>query len=86
MHQFTRPRTIQDLRAFKHLETALRTGLGTEITGVEGTVWGAFNAVTEVLGSTADAENGIRSFNRAVFGSNRQRILTAKDVALALCR
>jgi phage/plasmid-like protein (TIGR03299 family) len=80
------PRTIQDLRVFKHLLAAKDQGLGTEIAGVQGTVWGAFNSLTEVLGSTAHAANAIKNFDRAVFGGNRQRILVAKDAALALCR
>jgi phage/plasmid-like protein (TIGR03299 family) len=79
-------RSIEDLRIFKHLVAAKDQGLGTEIIGVQGTVWGAFNALTEVLSSTADGANGIKNFDRALFGGNRQRILVAKDAALALCR
>ena len=61
------------------------TGKGTELPGVKGSLWGAFNAVTEY----ADYYNGKNENNRAqstLFGAGAQMKARAFDAALALVK
>jgi phage/plasmid-like protein (TIGR03299 family) len=81
----SRERMLHEVRAVKHVFQAAKYGMGTDIPGVAGTVWGAYNALTEVLASTADAANSIKTFERTMFGNAGQRVLIAKEAALALC-
>lgn len=80
-HKPERFKTLDDLRVMKQLDHALRNGRGTHIPGVMGTAWGGYNALTEVLTSGLGA-NGIRNFNRVLFGVNRARIETARSFIL----
>ena len=82
-----RPRVLTDLRIYRHLVEAEISGLGTCIPGVAGTVWGTYNAITEVLTSTMDdAANSIKKFDRTLFGASNDRIRRAHEAALAVCR
>lgn len=76
-----RPRRLHDLRIFPDLIKAPAEGIGTEISGVKNTAWGYYNALTEVLTSqnTVDAQNGIKRFNRALFGVNQRRLTVARQ-------
>jgi phage/plasmid-like protein (TIGR03299 family) len=82
----SRPRQVGDLRITKHVLNAMYSGLGTDIAGVRGSVWGLYNGITEVLTSTAEGGvNSIQKFNRVMFGTNRQRIDRAREACLKLC-
>lgn len=81
----TRPGTLDDMpRKGKALLHAWQHGLGSDIQGVQGTAWAAFNAVTEVESSTKTAGNGKRRFHSAMFGNGRSVITRARELALAL--
>mgnify|MGYP002507822495 CR=1 FL=1 len=80
-----RPGSLDDIpRKGKALMQAWENGIGSDIPGVKGTVWAAFNAVTEVESSTKTAGNGKRRMHSALFGSGRTVIQRAKELALAL--
>jgi phage/plasmid-like protein (TIGR03299 family) len=60
-------------------------GIGMDIPGVRNTVWAAFNAVTQVEGRVPpDAKNNKRRFHSAHFGSGKQIIRRAEQVARQL--
>lgn len=77
----TRPRKLEDMRVFPHLQNAFANGLGAEFS--RGTYWGAVNALTEVETSTAGmtAVSRIKRFNRATFGAGQDMSLKAMTVA-----
>jgi len=79
-----RPGSITDMpRKFNSLEAAWLNGLGSDIPGVKGTVWAAFNAVTEVESSIKHGQ-GSKKLNSALFGTGAGRIQRAKDRAMEL--
>lgn len=81
----TRPASVLDMpRKWQALEQAWTQGLGSDIPGVEGTAWAAFNAITEVESSTKTAGSGRRRLHSALFGNGRTVIQRARELALAL--
>lgn len=59
-----RPKTLQDLPAWDSVAAKFHgEGIGFDIKGVEGTMWGAYNAITEHL--THDAGRGLDSVENA---------------------
>jgi len=66
----------EELRAYDALTRYLESGLGADIPGVRGTMWGAYNAVTEWL--------GLRSIDSRLFGSGATLIRRAHELALKL--
>lgn len=83
--QIVRQRTLNDLRITPSMREAFQAGIGTDIPGVRGTAWGAFNAVSEVLTSQkVAAQNSVKRFDRSFFGVNKRRMALAKELCLAI--
>lgn len=59
-------------------------GRGSELRGARGTVWGAYNAVTEYLSHVASANDGDKRYNSLWFGSGATRNQTALAEAIKL--
>jgi len=81
----TRPATCEDMpRKWQALEQAWSQGLGSDIPGVAGTAWAAFNAISEVESSTKTPGAGRRRLHSALFGNGRTVIQRARALAFAL--
>lgn len=65
------------------IETLFVGGRGADLPGVRGTVWAAYNAVTEFLSHAANS-NGDKRYASLWFGENAKRNQLALDVALKL--
>lgn len=80
-----RPGTIEDMpRKWAALENAWNHGLGSDIPGVRGTVYGGLNAVTEVETSQKTKGSGLRRFHSATFGTGAGIIRRAESFAREL--
>jgi hypothetical protein len=81
-----RPASIEtDMpRKWKALDHAWHYGLGSQIPGVAGTAWAAFNAITQVESSTKTDGAGKRRLHSALFGSGRTVTERARQLAVAL--
>lgn len=81
----SRAGSIEDMpRKWAQLARAWNYGLGTDIPGVKGTVYGALNAVTEVESSTLTEGAGKRRLHSALFGTGAAVIKRANEEARAL--
>lgn len=97
-HGNSRKGSIEDMpRKFAALTRAWNYGLGADLPGVKGTLWGGLNAVTEVesspisevhtasrQGAGERLEAARRRLNSAFFGSGASVIRRAEDTARAL--
>mgnify|MGYP001592529213 CR=1 FL=1 len=61
-------------RIYSDIESLLETGAGTEIPGVKGTAWGAYNAVTEFI-THERGRNADNRLNTAWFGPEGDRAI-----------
>lgn len=81
-------RKVQDLRQYEQLVQNFETGIGMDIKGARGTLWGAYNAVTEWTthqrSTTDDLEATRDRLNSLWFGSSAQINETAHSAALTL--
>jgi len=59
--------------------------LGSDIPGVNGTVWGAYNAVSQWAGTDGGARTVDKAVEKEFFGSGGLVLDRAHDAALALC-
>ncbi len=66
------------------LMAAWRHGIGTDIPGVAGTAWAAFNAITEIEGRLPSEANNRRRFHSAHFGTGKKIIARAEAAARQL--
>lgn len=85
-----REKTLGDLPAWEHIEGHFDCGLGTDLRGVKGTMWGAYNAVTQYLthdaGRLLDPSEGARARLESLYwGENAKRNEKALELALAAC-
>jgi phage/plasmid-like protein (TIGR03299 family) len=77
--------TIEDSpRKWEKLRNAYVGGYGAHIDGVSGTVWGGYNAVTEVETSLRDGTLSTR-FQSATWGQGSRVVDRARESALQLC-
>lgn len=82
-----RPAMIEDQpRKWKHLENAWHNCLGSNIPGVQDTVWAGLNAVTYVESSPYGQGSGKRKVHSSLFGSGAKTIERAQTLALQLCK
>jgi len=65
------------LRSYDKITELLETGKGTDIPGVRGTMWGAYNAVTEWVTNSGKTDS-------ILFGSYANLIERAHDLALTI--
>lgn len=81
-------RKVTDLRQYEQLIQNFEGGIGMDIKGVRGSLWGAYNAVTEWTthqrGGTDDIEATRDRLNSLWFGSSAQINEAAHKAALAL--
>ena len=70
-------------RAWDKLTTLFETGMGTEIQGVRGTLWGGFNAVTEFVQHVRGRSDESR-LDGAWFGPGKVLREKALDVAMEM--
>ena len=81
-------RPVHDLRQYEQIVHNFESGLGMDIKGVHGTLWGAYNAVTEWTShqrSQSDDVDSVRDrLNSLWFGSSAQINEQAHSAALAL--
>lgn len=70
-------------RIFKKLEELFETGMGSNIQGVRGSLWGAYNATSEYL-THHRGRNAERRFDQVMFGQGAQINARALEVALSL--
>lgn len=85
--QLAGDRNVQDLRQYEKLVQNFESGVGTDITEVRGTLWAAYNAVTEWTThqrSGSDIEAARDRLNSLWFGSSAQINESAHAAALAL--
>jgi phage/plasmid-like protein (TIGR03299 family) len=71
-------------RKWEKLRNAYVGGYGTSLDGVQGTVWGGYNAVTEVETSLRDGKLSTR-FQSATWGQGSRVVERARESALQLC-
>lgn len=71
-------------RKWAALEAAYHQGLGTDLAGVKGTAWGAFNAITEIETSRLTKGAGKRRMHSTFFGTGKAIVSRARELALAL--
>jgi phage/plasmid-like protein (TIGR03299 family) len=77
--------TIEDSpRKWEKLRNAYAGGYGTHFDGVQNTVWGGYNAVTEVETSLRDGKLSTR-FQSATWGQGSRVVERARASALQLC-
>lgn len=76
--------STRTLNTIQSIITNMEIGLGSDIKGVRGTYWGAYNAVTEYLNYEAGHSNDTR-IDSLWFGRNSVRNSRALEIALELC-
>ena len=78
------------LRAYEPILAKFEAGIGSDIPGVRGTVWGGYQAITEYVtherGWGNDVEAARTRLNQVWFGEGHNIIQRAHDRAVALCR
>ena len=80
-------RPVSELRHYEQIVQNFESGLGSNVKGVRGTLWGAYNAVTEWTShqrSSNDAAAARDRLNSLWFGSSSQINETAHSVAMAM--
>jgi phage/plasmid-like protein (TIGR03299 family) len=81
-------KTVGDLRQYDQLVRNFEQGRGADMKGVRGTLWGAYNAITEWTSSqragNGDIESARENLNSLWFGTAGQINETAHSAALAL--
>jgi len=85
------PKTIENLDCYEQLLYNFERGVGIDTPGVRGTVWAAYNSVTEWVthqrGRTNDELQAAKErLNSVYFGEGNQVIGRAHQAALSLCR
>jgi phage/plasmid-like protein (TIGR03299 family) len=84
-----RPKTVEDLPFFKGLEAKFQgEAIGSDLPGMRGTYWGAYNAVTEHLSHDAGRsrdpiESARQRLESLWFGRGVETVNTAHSLALA---
>lgn len=86
--QLENDRKVQDLRQYEQLAQNFEAGIGTDIKGVRGTLWNAYNAVTEWTTHQRNDGDEIEAararLNSLWFGSSAQINEAAHSAAMAL--
>lgn len=81
---------VTELRNYEQLRSNFESGIGSDIPGVRGTVWGLFNTITEFTtrqrGNGDDIEAARNRLNSLWFGDSAKLNERAKSEALALCK
>lgn len=80
-------RKVSSLRQYEQLVQNFEGGIGMDIKGVRGTLWGAYNAITQWTthqrgGGSSEIEAARSRLNSLWFGSGAQINQTAHDAAL----
>jgi phage/plasmid-like protein (TIGR03299 family) len=84
-------RSVQALRCYDQLQNNFASGIGSDIKGVNGTVWAGYNALTEFAthqksNNSDDVEAARNRLNSLWFGDSAKLIDRAHTEALALCK
>jgi phage/plasmid-like protein (TIGR03299 family) len=84
-------RSVQTMRCYDQLQKNWADGIGSDIKGVNGTVWAGYNALTQYAthekGNASDDTEAARNrLNSLWFGDSAKLIDRAHTEALALCK